>query len=728
MNVFRFLCVLILGLVHVYGGVIQNYDVEEIKERHRRSVSTDRRSEIRDISPEDRPSCPSGQISPPNRVNSTQRLRDLRDEMRNVGIDAYVIPSEDAHQSEYTSPYDQRRKFICGLSGSAGYAIVTMANAALWTDGRYFLQAEAEMDCNWILMKRGEKGVPSSTEWLKSVLEGIENATVGSYPYLLGSSSWKNYEEDLSKNNITMIKTNEDLVGKIWTTGRPSFPNSPINALPYRFAGRHWQEKMADMHMAMKKKEADAMIVTGLDETAWLLNLRASDIPFTPVFFSYVIVDRKKNQTILYIKNYNTKLTSNPTDDATSQKLYEHLNTGRDGSCSGKTGYCVEVQESDPVAVTSKVRSVVEYSQKVWISPFCSYAIYSLIPKEKLLQENTPISVQKARKNPIERHGMIASHVRDAVALISFIARLEKEVKAGVRWTELSAADELTKYRGQQEYNRGLSFDTISSSGSNGAVIHYAPSNLTDKKITTDDVYLLDSGGQYLDGTTDVTRTFHFGSPTDFQRECYTLVLKGYIDLANVKFMKMPSGPYGRELDILARRHLWNSGLDYRHGTGHGIGMYLGVHEGPARIGMTGKQPSYDHPIEEGQFFSDEPGYYEDGSFGMRLESIMEVKKFNLKYKFRNSVFLGFETVTLVPHEPNLIKYEMLSKDQIDWLNTYHKKVQDTIGPLLINTNREAYDWMELRTRKITHAVSAAPKEILSLLIILLSFTLVSVS
>lgn len=209
MHLFSFLLVFILGLVHLYGvvAVIQNYDVEEIKERHRRSVSTDRRSEIRDISPEDRPSCPPGQIYPPNRVNSTQRLRDLRDEMRKIGIDAYIIPSGDAHQSEYTSPYDQRRKFICGLSGSAGYAIVTMANAALWTDGRYFLQAEAEMDCNWILMKRGEKGVPSSTEWLISVLEGIEHATVGSYPYLLGSRSWTNYEKELSKNNITLVKT-----------------------------------------------------------------------------------------------------------------------------------------------------------------------------------------------------------------------------------------------------------------------------------------------------------------------------------------------------------------------------------------------------------------------------------------------------------------------------------------------------------------------------------------
>ncbi|XP_056016849.1 xaa-Pro aminopeptidase 1-like [Ostrea edulis] len=277
----------------------------------------------------------------------------------------------------------------------------------------------------------------------------------------------------------------------------------------------------------------------------------------------------------------------------------------------------------------------------------------------------------------------------------------------------------------RQIYNHGLRYDTISSSGSNGAVINYAPTNLTDKEITTTDMYLLDSGGQYLDGTTDVTRTFHFGTPTDFEKECYTGVLMGTVDLASVKFLKTSFGPYGRELDILARRPLWNVGLDYRHGTGHGIGMYLGVHEGPARIGMNGRQPSYDSPIEEGQFFSDEPGYYEDGSFGIRLESIMVAKKFDLKYKFPNSEFLGFETITMVPFEPHLIKYGMLTKDQTEWINTYHKTVQNTIGPLLMKNNREAYDWLERRTREITHSVNTATKNIhnsVSILTMYISF------
>ncbi|XP_061176381.1 xaa-Pro aminopeptidase ApepP-like [Saccostrea echinata] len=700
---------LILGLVSSHADAVQNLHAEDIHYRTKRDLSRSRRSEIRNLSPDDRASCSPGQSVPPNRINTTERLSDLRTEMNRLGLQAYIIPSEDAHQSEYTSPYDKRRKFISGLSGSAGYAIVTKMQAALWTDARYFLQAEDEMDCNWILMKWGETGVPSATEWLVSVLENTPNAKVGAYPFFLGSKKWESYEEKLSEENITMTKTDEDLIDKIWTTGRPQEPNSPINALPYKFSGRNWQDKIADIYKAMEEKKVDSMIVSSLDETAWLLNLRAEDILYSPFFLSYIIVDRKKNQITLYIKDHIKKLTQAPTDPETTQKLHEHLNTGSTGSCSGQTGYCVVVLEYEPMALINKMRSVVTNSEKVWISPYCSYAIFSVVPKEKRIQENTPVSLQKAEKNEVERNGMIKSHIRDAVALISFIAKLEKEVKEGKKWTELSAAEDLAKFRGRQQYNRGLSFDTISSSGSNGAVIHYTPSNLTDKEITTTEMYLLDSGGQYLDGTTDVTRTFHFGTPTDFQKECYTRVLMGSVDLARVKILKSSIGPHGQELDILARRPLWDVGLHYKHGSGHGIGMYLGVHEYPPSIGMTGRSiSSHDAPIKEGQFFSDEPGYYEDGSFGVRIESILMVKKVELKYKFSDSEFLEFETITLVPFEPNLIEYDMLSRDQIDWINSFHEKVQKTIGPILMNSDREAYDWLERRTKSITRQTSTS--------------------
>ncbi|XP_061176383.1 xaa-Pro aminopeptidase 1-like isoform X2 [Saccostrea echinata] len=697
-----FFGIFIFGITFLLAESVQRLNDDGLHHRSKRALSPSRKIEIKNMSPNDRLSCPPGQTAPPTRVNTTERLENLRAEMLTAGVDAYIIPSEDAHQSEYPSDYDLRREFISGLSGSAGLAIVTRTQAALWTDGRYFLQAEDELDCNWILMKSGEPGVPSSTEWLISVLG--TNAKVGAYPFLINSGSYERYEKALSQRNITMTTTAEDLVGKIWTMGRPEEPNSPINALPLKFAGRSWQDKLADMHKAMTEKDVDAMVVTGLDETAWLLNLRAADIAYNPFFLSYIIVDKKMNETTLYIKNHTAKLTQNPTDEQSTEKLHEHLNTGTSGSCSGRTGYCVQVYEYSSTAVESKVQTVASNSGIVLVSFSCNYALYSKIPEAKRLQENTPAALQKSQKNDVERNGMRNSHKRDAVALITFMTKLEKEVKAGKRWTEVSAARDLKTYREKKLYNRGLSFPSISAVGSNGAVIHYTPGNLTDRQITTSEMYLLDSGGQYLDGTTDVTRTFHFGTPTDFEKESYTRVLMGHVDLAMMTFI---AGLYGREIDAIARRPLWEVGLQYRHGTGHGIGMFLSVHEGPGRISLSHAPFESDSPLQDGNFFSDEPGYYEDGKFGIRLENIFMVKEVDTKYKFPNTTFLGFETVTMVPYEPNLIKYDMLSQSQVDWINAYHKKVLELIGPELRANNPEAYNWLESRTRTITRTTSS---------------------
>ncbi|XP_062613276.1 xaa-Pro aminopeptidase 1-like isoform X2 [Saccostrea cucullata] len=707
--------IFIFGITFLLADSVQRLNDAGLHHRAKRALSPSRKTEIKNMSPNDRPSCPPGQTTPPTRVNTTKRLEDLRGEMLTAGVEAYIIPSEDAHQSEYPSDYDLRREFISGLSGSAGLAVVTKTQAALWTDGRYFLQAEAELDCNWILMKSGESGVPSSTEWLISVLEA--NAKVGAYPFLINSGSYERYEKALSPKNITMTTTTEDLVGKIWTTGRPEEPDSPINALPVKFAGRSWQDKLADMHEAMTEKDVDAMVVTGLDETAWLLNLRGADIAYNPFFLSYIIVDKKMNETTLYIRNHAAKLTQNTTDEQSKDKLYEHLNTGMNGDCSGKAGYCVKVFEYNATAVETKVQTVAANSGIVLVSFSCNYALYSKIPEAKRLQENTPAAVQKSQKNEIERQGMRNSHKRDAEALITFMTKLEKEVKEGKRWTEVSAAQDLKTHREKKLYNRGLSFPSISAVGSNGAVIHYSPSNLTDREITTSEMYLLDSGGQYLDGTTDVTRTFHFGTPTDFEKESYTRVLMGHVDLAMMKFI---SGLYGREIDAIARRPLWEVGLQYRHGTGHGIGMFLSVHEGPGRISLSHAPFESDSPLADGNFFSDEPGYYEDEKFGIRLENIFMVKEVDTKYKFPNTTFLGFETVTMVPYEPNLIKYDMLSQSQVDWINDYHKKVLELIGPELRVNNPEAYNWLESRTRTITRTSSSTTLIFPSVLLITL--------
>lgn len=702
--------IFVLGVEFLLAEGVQRLEDGHPHHRARRSVSPSRRAKIRNMSPTDRPSCPEGQTVPPTRVNTTERLTRLRAEMNSAGVHAYIIPSEDAHQSEYPSAYDLRREFISGLSGSYGLAVVTRDQAAIWTDGRYFLQAEDELDCNWILMKMGEPDIPSSTEWMISVLASTPDAKVGAYPFLINSGSWMSYETALSKESITMTPTTEDLVGKIWTTGRPQEPDFPINALPLKFAGRSWENKIADMHKAMEEKEVDAMIVTGLDETAWLLNLRGDDIAYNPFFLSYIIVEKQENVTTLYIKNSTTKLTQNQTDSETTQKLHEHLNTGADGSCAGKEGYCVTVLEYDPVAVQNKVQAVATRSstQLVMVSFSCNHALFSVIPKDKGLRENTPVALAKAKKNEVERNGMRNSHKRDAEALITFMAQLEKKVKSNVVMTEVSAALELKKEREKKLYNRGLSFPSISAVGSNGAIIHYKPSNLTDRRITTSEMYLLDSGGQYLDGTTDVTRTFHFGTPSEYQKECYTRVLMGQVDLARFKFAKTKFGPYGREIDAIARRPLWEVGLQYRHGTGHGIGMFLSVHEGPGRISLSHAPFDSDSPLDDGQFFSDEPGYYEDEQFGIRLENIFMVKEEETKYKFPNTTFLGFETVTLVPYEPNLINYDLLSQSQVDWINDYHKRIMDTLGEELRRDKPDAYNWLEARTRPITRAVSSS--------------------
>ncbi|KAL5011137.1 hypothetical protein ScPMuIL_013442 [Solemya velum] len=675
-----------------FTALVGNVQSLEISAEYLKYVGRSKRS----VDTDNRPSCEAGDAAG-IRVETTSRLAALREEMRKNDIDAYIIPSEDAHYSEYPSQYDARRGYISGFSGSAGKAVVLQDKAALWTDGRYFLQADQQLDChNWILMRSGETNVPSITEWLLDELDGATNRSVGVYPFVFSSSGWTSYSEEFDGSPVSLKKVTHELIDNIWTEGRPHRPNTPINTLDAtKFAGRTWELKVTDVRHDMADKRVDALVVTKLDEIAWLFNLRANDIDYNPFFISYAIVE--KNRTRLYLFDHLTKLQQNASamDSQSTQTLQEHLNTKSDGGCMGRTGHCVEVLEYDPDVVVQAVRDLVksDYSGKIWISPSCNYAIFSEIPKNKVHQANTPPALQKIRKNEKEREGMRESHIRDAVALISFLAKLEKEVKAGVRWTEVTAAQELKKFREAQMYNRGLSFASISGSGANGAIIHYQPTNATDTPITTSDMYLLDSGGQYLDGTTDVTRTFHFGTPTDYEKECYTRVLMGQIDLALAQW---PHGLYGRELDAFARAPLWDVGLIYRHGTGHGIGAFLSVHEGPPRISSYHPLNPNDVPLDKHMFFSDEPGFYEDGKFGIRLENIVMVTEKDTKYKFGDAKFLGFEQITLVPYEPHLIDTGLLTDKHIAFLKQYNKDIMDKVGPKL-QSNTEAYDWLKQR-------------------------------
>ncbi|XP_070188536.1 xaa-Pro aminopeptidase 1-like isoform X2 [Littorina saxatilis] len=689
-------CCLVLAATLCACGPVEDENVGHRSKRAAPSVA-------------DRKACQPGDVQPARRVDTTQRLSDLRAAMVNQSLDAFIVLSDDAHGSEYPSPRDKRRGFISGFTGSAGYAAVTGTQAAMWTDGRYFLEADDALDCNWIFMRMGEKDVPTLIEWLVSVLDASN--VVGADPFLVPNSKWLSYESALKKANITLKNVTANPVDIAWGADQPMPPMSNISALEYKYTGETWKQKVLDIRAAMiSRRLFGAYVVTSLDEIAWLFNIRGSDIDYNPFFISYAIIEvyeqTNANRTRLYIYDKARRLTMNPNDSETRHKLHEHLNTGADGQCQTGEMFCVEVVDYVPEDVTKAVQAVVndDVNNKVWVTHLCNYAIYGVIPEAQRVQERSMIALSKAQKNEVERKGMENAYNRDSAVLIEFLAKIEQDVKSGKRWTEVSAAMDLKNMRFAAALNRGLSFPSISGVGPNGAIIHYRPANDTDRPITTTETYLLDSGGQYLDGTTDVTRTMHYGQPSAYVMECYTRVLMGAIDLA---VMVWPEGLYGRQIDMAARAPLWSVGLEYRHGTGHGIGAYLSVHEGPGRISLYHEPTVNDETLYAYMFFSDEPGYYEPGRFGIRLETVVMVEPTNTTHKFGDKQFLRFKPITLVPFEPNLIDYSLLSKRQIEWLSDYHKLTQETIKPLLTTTL--AKDWLKARTNSFTdHSTSAA--------------------
>ncbi|XP_050729076.1 xaa-Pro aminopeptidase 1-like isoform X2 [Eriocheir sinensis] len=600
--------------------------------------------------------------------NTTPLLVKLRALMKNTAhvpqpLHAYIVPSGDAHQSEYIAPCDQRRAFISGFTGSAGTAVITLKDAALWTDGRYYLQASQEMDNNWTLMKQGLPKTPSEAKWLNKTLD--VGSVIGVDPYLLEADAWRDLARELQGGGHSLIPVPENLIDLIWTD-QPPRPAKCVVPLELKYTGLSIDEKLASVRQELDEENAFMLIITALDEIAYLLNLRGSDIEYNPVFFSYAAVTQE--EAVLFINK--SQLTG---------AALEALNT-KDGK--------VTVRPYEDLAKFISEQMALHFG-KVWVSNHSSQAIMQLVPKDKRLSKLSPIATMKAIKNPTEIQGMEACHVRDAAALCRYFSWLEKEAAKGTQ-TEISGADQLQKYREAQEDFVGLSFTTISSVGPNGAIIHYKPSLETDARITTDDVYLCDSGGQYKDGTTDVTRTFHFGTPSKFVQECFTRVLKGVISMATCIF---PSKIKGNCLDSFARKALWDVGLDYGHGTGHGIGMYLNVHEGP--MGVSWRSFPDDPGLQEGMFLSDEPGYYEDEKFGIRIENIVRIVKAETKHNFRDRGFLTFKTVTLVPIQTKLIDPTLLTEKELEWLNNYHAECREKVGELLLQQgHKEAYNWL----------------------------------
>uniref|UniRef100_A0A336MJJ6 CSON002645 protein n=2 Tax=Culicoides sonorensis TaxID=179676 RepID=A0A336MJJ6_CULSO len=611
----------------------------------------------------------------PNMKKTGDILAALRSLMRKLpnnrgSIQAYIVPTDDAHQSEYICSKDMRRAYLSGFDGSSGSCVVTEKEALLWTDGRYYLQASQQLDENWKLMKDGLPTTLTIDAYLAKHLE--KGSKVGVDPNLLSTRAWTPLANSLKQNGCTLTGIDENLIDLIWED-QPPAPNNKVIPLDLMYAGKTIGQKLKEIRQKMSDNNCSIVCVTALDEIAWLFNLRGNDIDFNPVFFSYALICTE--ELILFID-----------ENKLSDEIYQHFK-------KNETNVVIKPYNSIKSVLKEKAN---ECEGKVWISLGSSQALTDAIPENKRHQEITPIAVMKAIKNDIETSGMKACHIRDGLALCQYFAWLEVEVKEGRYVDEISGADKLEEFRSKQEKFMGLSFPTISSSGPNGAIIHYHPMPETKRQITDKELYLCDSGAQYLDGTTDVTRTMHFGTPTDFEKTCFTRVLKGQIALGTAIF---PVKTKGQFLDTIARKPLWDVGLNYAHGTGHGIGHFLNVHEGPQGIGI---RPMPDDPgLQENMFLSNEPGYYEDGQFGIRLEDIVLVKQANSKW-FKTQGALTFETITMCPIQTKMIDVSLLTENELQTLNNYHALVFNTLKPLLEKIgDHRTLEWLTRETRAI---------------------------
>ncbi|EXJ79787.1 xaa-Pro aminopeptidase [Capronia epimyces CBS 606.96] len=615
-------------------------------------------------------------------VDTTTQLAQLRELMRQHKLDVYIVPSEDSHQSEYIAPCDARRAYISGFTGSAGTAVITLEKAALATDGRYFNQASKQLDSNWLLLKQGLEDVPTWQEWTTEQAEG--GKTVGVDPTVITASDARKLKETLKKKSqAALVGVAENLVDEIWKE-RPARPAEKVIVLSTKYAGKSYKDKLADLRKDLKKKKAAGMVVSMLDEVAWLFNLRGSDIPYNPVFFSYASVT--PNSATLYVDS--SKVGQDVKDHLSGVvdiKPYDSLFSDLANIAETAAG---EVQTDEATK---------SHTPKLLLSNKSSWALsLGLGGEEKVEESRSPIADAKAIKNATELEGMRQCHVRDGAALIEYFAWLEDELVNNNAWLdEVQAADKLEEIRSKGEHFVGLSFDTISSTGPNAAVIHYSPERGNCSVIDPNAVYLCDSGAQYLDGTTDTTRTLHFGQPTEMEIKAYTLVLKGVIGLDRAVF---PKGTTGFAIDAFARQHLWREGLDYRHGTGHGVGSYLNVHEGPVGIGTRAAYSEVSLSI--GNVLSDEPGYYEDGRFGIRIENVIMAREAKTNHKFGEKPWIGFEHVTMVPMCQKLIDPSLLDPEERDWLNEYHKEVWAKTSGFFTNDERTT-KWLKRETAPI---------------------------
>ncbi|GLD94460.1 hypothetical protein PINS_up003071 [Pythium insidiosum] len=586
-------------------------------------------------------------------------------------LQAFLVDTADAHQSEYVSEANKRRAFLSAFTGSNGTALVTKDKALLWTDGRYFLQAENELSDEWTLMKSEEPGVPTLEQWAAKNLGS--DGVFAIDPYLTSVSAARNLENALKDSPVELMALHEteNLVDLIWKD-RPVAGKSKVQFLADKYTGRSVSDKLQDVRTAVKEKGADAIVLTALDDIAWLFNIRGNDVEFNPVVVSYALITA--NSATLFVDAENQ-------DEVTKQL--------GDSNVTVKPYSSVLAELSAYAAANS--------DKKVLVDPVqCNVAVFLAIPAAMRKEATSVVMAQKAIKSEVEIEGMRQAHIRDGAALTKFFAWLESSLAKGDReLDEVEVADKEQAFREQMEGFVSLSFDTISSIGPNGAIIHYKPTRGACGKVNTTQMYLNDSGAQYLDGTTDVTRTLHFGEPTAYEKHCFTHVLKAHIALATAVF---PNKIEGVKLDAITRAPMWRAGLDYRHGTGHGVGAFLNVHEKGVllsfRLNPNGLL------IQDGMIVSNEPGYYEDGNFGIRIESLIVVKKAPHIKSPLGRDFCEFETITMTPIQTKLIDRSLLTNDEITWLNNYHKTVHDKLKPLL-ESDAEAYAYLVRETKPL---------------------------
>ncbi|XP_019440557.1 PREDICTED: probable Xaa-Pro aminopeptidase P [Lupinus angustifolius] len=642
---------------------------------------------------------PSSQINktlstpkPDPKLNS---LRNLFSKPGGVSIDAYIIPSHDPHQSEFIAECFTRREYISGFNGSAGTAVVTKDKAALWTDGRYFLQAEKQLNSNWILMRAGNPGVPTTSEWLNDVL--APGGRVGIDPFLFTSDAAEDLKEVISKKNHELVYLyNSNLVDEIWKDSRPKPPNKPVRVHNIKYAGFDVASKLSSLRSELADAGSSAIVISMLDEIAWLLNLRGSDIPHSPVVYAYLIVEIDGAKLFIDDSKITEEVSDHLKEAGIELRPYNSILSEIESLAARGAALWLDTSSVNAAIVKAYGAACDSYNQKhqsklkTRTKGFDGSNEHFNGPIA--VHKTSPISLAKAIKNESELEGMRNCHLRDAAALAQFWDWLETEITKGSILTEVEVSDKLLEFRSKQDGFLDTSFDTISGSGANGAIIHYKPEPESCSIVDGNKLFLLDSGAQYVDGTTDITRTVHFGKPTAREKECFTRVLQGHIALDLAVF---PENTPGLVLDAFARSFLWKVGLDYRHGTGHGVGAALNVHEGPQSISHRFGNLT---PLVNGMVVSNEPGYYEDHAFGIRIENLLYVRDVETPNRFGGIMYLGFEKLTYVPIQIKLVDLSLLSVIEIDWLNNYHSQVREKVSPLLDGSARQ---WLWDNTRPI---------------------------